>query len=200
MKVPWLGNGWDTTCAQCGKPMRAVSHKQNVCSTECRFSFYEGSGDSCWEWKGPKNKSQGYGVLFLNQNKENGRRMVMSAHRYAYIKYFGEIPEEKCVMHSCDNPCCTNPAHLKIGTWADNNADRSAKGRSGSRVYTQEQKSQYHERFHGQNNPISKLTDATARAVKYAHPDLTGRAVVALYGISKVTANNVRAGRSWQHV
>lgn len=33
-------------------------------------------------------------------------------------------------MHSCDNIKCLNPEHLSLGTYADNNKDRSNKGRS----------------------------------------------------------------------
>lgn len=40
------------------------------------------------------------------------------------------IPAGMSVMHSCDNPPCVNPAHLRVGTPADNNLDTTTKGRN----------------------------------------------------------------------
>lgn len=53
-------------------------------------------------------------------------------HRIAYIQHHGlslEDIKDKVVMHSCDNPPCINPAHLKLGTQADNMSDMTVKGR-----------------------------------------------------------------------
>jgi len=40
-----------------------------------------------------------------------------------------DLESDLCVLHRCDNPPCFNPAHLFIGTKADNTADMMRKGR-----------------------------------------------------------------------
>lgn len=84
--------------------------------------------DGCWGWSGYKDK-QGYPKLSCGSRKTG----VGSAHRASYIVHNGEIPGGLQVNHICNNPTCTNPKHLYIGTQADNikdklNSDRQAKG------------------------------------------------------------------------
>jgi hypothetical protein len=83
--------------------------------------------DDCIEWTGQRLPS-GYGRVWDPVRKR--RELV---HRIAYAETFGPIPDGMCVCHTCDNPPCHNPAHLWLGTKADNNRDRAAKGRSGAR-------------------------------------------------------------------
>jgi hypothetical protein len=75
----------------------------------------------CWPWTGCK-KSDEYG--YFTAPGCGGR-----AHRYAYHRYRGPIPDGLCVLHHCDNPSCVRPDHLFLGTRLDNIADMMAKGR-----------------------------------------------------------------------
>lgn len=54
----------------------------------------------------------------------------VSAHRFAYEYYIGEIPEDEIVLHKCDNTRCVNPNHLKLGSYQDNRLDCIEKGRA----------------------------------------------------------------------
>ena len=78
----------------------------------------------CWLWMDCAHEF-GYGLL-----KIGGRKgPVVRAHRYAWELHNGPIPRGLFVCHRCDNPPCCNPAHLFLGTNADNVRDMRRKGR-----------------------------------------------------------------------
>lgn len=83
------------------------------------------SGD-CWLWQGHCN-NKGYGTILIE--KIGRRNRSGYAHRIAYELYVGAIPPGLNVLHECDNPPCVNPAHLHLGTPADNMREMYQRGR-----------------------------------------------------------------------
>ena len=117
----------------------------------------------------------GYPVI-----KRFNRHMRMS--RYIFELYNGYIDDKKYVMHTCDNPECINPKHLKLGTAWENTQDMIRKGRKPI----------------GEKVPSSKLTE---RDVIDIFNDSRGCTTIAKeYGVSKKTIYNIRHGKTWKHL
>ena len=87
------------------------------------FEKYVIRKEGCWDWKGHFYSQMGYGRFQANKK-------MKIAHRASWEIYYGEIPKGICVLHKCDNPRCTNPKHLFLGTIQDNNADMIKKNRN----------------------------------------------------------------------
>ena len=82
----------------------------------------------CRVWRGSNNR--GYGTRRID-----GKMVYL--HRWVVAQIHGwEAIEGKVVMHLCDNPGCYRYDHLRIGTQAENCADRDQKGRNGHRNKT----------------------------------------------------------------
>lgn len=78
----------------------------------------------CWLWTGAQEE-KGYGRFRVNQRTQS------QAHRVAFMLTHARWPRsDRMILHSCDNPACCNPDHLREGTAADNNQETVAKGRN----------------------------------------------------------------------
>lgn len=144
-----------------------------------RFSlkFKSGTNDECWEWQKTLDKD-GYGRFWVDGKNQ-------AAHRYAYFLYNGTIDDNLLVMHTCDNPPCVNPHHLKQGTVLDNNRDMFAKGRN--------------RRMNGEKNPMGKLTAYQVKKIRELDKvGLSGMELSRMFNISRRQIYNIVHQLHWK--
>ena len=144
-----------------------------------------GAPSGCWLWAAGTS-SKGYGSV-------RARGKTRSAHREAYEDVHGPIPygngyHGTCVRHRCDTPACVNPAHLEIGTVADNNRDTSERGRQAV----------------GSAHSRAKLTEVDVVAIRaeYVHGcrDHGQGAMARSYGVSQQLVSRIVRREIWAHV
>lgn len=82
--------------------------------------------NKCWLWQGAYY-ARGYGQL-----RYGGK--LQYAHRISYYFSTGKFPTQ-CVLHSCDNPPCVNPNHLREGTHRENMDDAVKRGRMRPKLH-----------------------------------------------------------------
>lgn len=150
-------------------------HSDTLQQRLARYVDRTGGKKTCWLWRGYRNK-WGYGRMFWK-----GRAWL--AHRLAWVAAGNSIPSGLKVLHHCDTPACCNPAHLFLGTDADNAADKMRKGRLGDR--------------RGEANGNARLTEkavAKLRATPGTYADLGRR-----FGITATHAQKIIEGNMWKH-
>lgn len=140
-----------------------------------------GGPDACWPWRGKRNEARGD----RGRTSQGPRPGEMYAHRAAYEYATGRDPGDMLVCHHCDNPPCCNPAHLFLGTNADNMADMIAKGR--------------HAR--GEKLPNARVTAAEVADIRrrYANGE-RDRWLAAEFGMSYANMRRILLRQTWRHV
>jgi hypothetical protein len=132
----------------------------------------------CWPW---------FGALSADGHPRFGAEGTQWwAHRLAYESAHGEIGPwnfNNEVMHLCGNARCCNPAHLKLGTRAENLAQEGAAGKL-SRI--------------GTRNGNSRLSIEQVEAIR--KDTRSSRVVAAEYGLEKTQVLRIRRGAQWKYM
>lgn len=140
----------------------------------------------CWIWTGGKSLSRRVGKnAYYGYVNFFGK--LMSAHRASWILHYGEIPDEMCVCHKCDNPICCNPEHLFLGTDKENIADKISKGR---------QNLPRGESHHGailKEQNVVKIKDMLLKGKKSSE-------LAKQFGVSENCIYNIKYGRTWKWI
>jgi hypothetical protein len=166
-----------------GQPHRFLPDHQARIPEDVRIAQFwarvDKSGE-CWLWTG-STMGGGYG-----QFRWNARGTA--THRVSYELAHGPIPAGMEVCHNCpggDNPLCVNPAHLFLGSHADNMHDMAAKGKKDR----------------GEKHYSTTLTDKDVRLIRTREAaGETQRALAAAYGLTFQAIHRIVRRKTWRHV
>lgn len=136
----------------------------------------------CWVWRASRLKN-GYGQFSIGT-----KRRTLYAHRVAWEICNGPIPPGAHILHSCDNPPCCNPAHLRAGTSSENARDMYERFRYPVR--------------RGEMAARSKLTTEQVLEIRalFATGEYTLQALAEKYGVRNPSIHSIVHRRSWRHV
>lgn len=186
-------------CERCGKPVHFKESR--FCSPDCwyttnrvpaatrfwRFVDKGNTPDGCWLWMGAIDNG-GYGVFSPGTQAPQGRH----ASRFSWFLANGEIPTGMLVCHHCDNRRCVNPAHLFLGTYADNNRDASRKGRHPSQVN--------HGCHAGIANGRARLTPEQVLEIRRRYMPRLGGKLAREFGVQPTTIVHIVHRMIWKHI
>lgn len=113
------------------------------------------------------NREGGYGHVYVNGKAHNHSRVVYAQHHKLDLKDI----EGLYVLHTCHNPACVNPKHLRLGTAKENMQDKVRAGRWKG----------------GQPRKLTPEQVAEIRATGWSAMD----AAKSKYGVSRSTIENV---------
>ncbi len=131
--------------------------------------------NDCWPWIGVTIK-KGYGRFSVSKHSYLATRIMLALNG----KYNNQL--ECC--HSCNNPNCVNPKHLRFGTLIENQHDRIAAGTTNQ----------------GQRCGMSKLSDKDILQILKLCKTKLQKDIAREYGISSSQISKITTGKQWRHI
>lgn len=81
--------------------------------------------DECWLWT-RQLSADGYGIIYDSGRQRKATHLVLE------VEGHGRPSPMHGALHSCDNPACCNPSHLRWGTHSTNMKEMVERGRLSS--------------------------------------------------------------------
>jgi hypothetical protein len=146
------------------------AYAQRFKSFDERFWEKVDKSGECWIWTGCKDKD-GYG-FFRTEGKN------LKAHRVSLRMKLGR-EVRGLALHSCDNPSCVRPDHLREGTNSMNQSDAAKRGRCRSQKLSVED--------------VKRIREASMFGA-------TARDLFEVYGVDSASIYSIVARTKWRHV
>ena len=146
-----------------------MPRKNKITDVFKSINMMEGDANVCWPWTGKTNAKDGRPYFTVEGKRRPSYSYVLEAHK-------GEAQKGRMVLHSCDNPICCNPLHLKWGTHQENMNEMKERDRHG-------------------------VPATVIRAIRKLLSDKRPHSEIAeLYGVSRETITAIHNGRSHKGV
>lgn len=196
-------------CFQCAKPISRSPYylktrKRHFCNAICKVRYLRDNAeplmgklarmtarvDGCLLWNGSRDKD-GYGLTSIGHKTVRVSRAVWEHHH-------GPIPDGLMVMHSCDNPPCSDIDHFSIGSGRQNVQDSMNKGRWHTASHFRRPPGKI---ARGEASNMSKLTEWDVYAIRiWLRLGANKKEIAKRFGVHWSGIYKLNSGEAWAHV
>lgn len=136
--------------------------------------------NGCIEWQKGKD-NYGYGKTHFDGKNRPTHRLVLEL-------LIGKRDSKTFVLHSCDNPPCINPAHLRYGSAKDNSNDIDLRGRRNT--------------LRGSKSKSARITEEDALLIRYMYKNriMSVQNMELIFPIKKISIYHIIYRITWKHV
>ncbi len=121
-----LVKGYTRSCGCDNRKDGVVTKRDNLLRRFFSYIAQPAHGHACWFWTGPTAgvATHRYGTIMGGWQRKRAHILSWEIH------HGRQFPIGMHALHSCDNPSCVNPEHIRPGTPKDNMRDMVERGRN----------------------------------------------------------------------